>query len=582
MTSSRDRAGSTLLLDEYFGAEDPRFLDELGSIRSGAALAAFTDRWKKDPRPWARRQIFAYLERPFDRPGHPPVVKRLFKHAEKQRDDELLAAFLAAFDRLIRRVRRKKIRWDHDARSHWTEEVLRVPRDVIRVIQAPNPRTGQPIEFVQRPAGSGRIFSHATRYHLRLRAWRYFRHMGFQRPKEYVAAVARALLRYRDEDLSDGAALLDSWGFVQACFRGSKVLRFGSSHVYLSPERSLAELAPAPRFLHLWKESAAGGVLFSLVLEAPARAIRVWAMEMLRTHHADRLASASLEDLFRLLDHADPEVQNFGADRLRSARGLETLPVADWLRLIETPNPVALGFVCEAMLRHVTADRLDFVQRLRMACAQPSPVARMGLDFLRARPPATAAERASLVMAGESNCPAIAGELARWTLSIAGVAGAYDREVASALLDSAQPDARAAAWTWLVGDSPGMQDPALWARLLETPYDDVRLRLVETLERRSGLPGARVDDLVPVWSAVLLGVLRGGRRKLQAVRQLGRALAADPSRADSLLPVLAVAIRSVRGPEMRAGLAAAVTAVEARPELSEALRRHVPELVLPR
>jgi hypothetical protein len=77
---------------------------------------------------------------------------------------------------------------------------------------------------------------------------------------------------------------------------------------------------------------------------------------------------------------------------------------------------------------------------------------------------------------------------------------------------------------------------------------------------------------------VLLGVHRGGRQKVKAVRQLADAIAAEPARAAALLPVLAVAIRSVRGPEMRAGLAAVMSLVAQRPELSGAVREKLPEL----
>jgi len=42
--------------------------------------------------------------------------------------------------------------------------------------------------------------------------------------------------------------------------------------------------------------------------------------------------------------------------------------------------------------------------------------------------------------------------------------------------------------------------------------------------------------------------------------------------------VLAVAIRSVRGPEARAGLAAVASIVEALPQVGETVRRLLPEM----
>jgi hypothetical protein len=94
---------STTLVDESFATQDEQFVERVRQAASPKYLAALADRWKKDPRPWAREQIFEYLRLPLDRPGHHPLVKRLFKQAEGNADHELMAAFLVAFDRLIRR-----------------------------------------------------------------------------------------------------------------------------------------------------------------------------------------------------------------------------------------------------------------------------------------------------------------------------------------------------------------------------------------------------------------------------------------------------------------------------------------------
>src|SRR6185295_19254420 len=103
---SSDRQVSSLLIDESFASQDGQFVDRLRTVTAPRYLAALADRWKQDPRPWARDQIFRYLALPLDRPGHHPVVKRLFKRAEAASDHELVAAFLVAFDRLVRRERR--------------------------------------------------------------------------------------------------------------------------------------------------------------------------------------------------------------------------------------------------------------------------------------------------------------------------------------------------------------------------------------------------------------------------------------------------------------------------------------------
>jgi hypothetical protein len=79
----------------------------------------------------------------------------------------------------------------------------------------------------------------------------------------------------------------------------------------------------------------------------------------------------------------------------------------------------------------------------------------------------------------------------------------------------------------------------------------------------------------------VLGVHRGGRQKPKAVRQLASAIAEDPSLAERLAPVLAVAVRSIRGPEQRAGLSAVVGLVEQSPGVLPLFQRLLPELKLP-
>src|SRR6185436_7407070 len=107
----------------------------------------------------------------------------------------------------------------------------------------------------------------------------------------------------------------------------------------------------------------------------------------------------------------------------------------------------------------------------------------------------------------------------------------------------------------LVLQSAGWEDSALWARLVESPYEDVRVRFVAALEDRHKAPWTvGVDALRVLWTSVLLGIHRGGRAKLTALRQIAEALLAQPENAEVLLPVAGVAIRSVRFTEARAGL----------------------------
>jgi hypothetical protein len=104
--------------------------------------------------------------------------------------------------------------------------------------------------------------------------------------------------------------------------------------------------------------------------------------------------------------------------------------------------------------------------------------------------------------------------------------------------------------------------------------------LVDTLNQKAKLPAAHAADLAPIWSTVLLGVHRGGRQKIKATGQLADAIAVRPDRAAELVPVLAVAVRSIRPTEWRAGLSSLVSLMDRRPDLAPILTKELPELKL--
>ncbi|HWY74365.1 MAG TPA: hypothetical protein VN281_02045, partial [Verrucomicrobiae bacterium] len=292
MPPPANERGLTLLLDEYFSAGDDRFVETLRQIRSVKAMAAIADRWKRDPRPWARQQVIAYLHQPLNCQGHQPIVKRLFKQAEEMKDDELMAEFMAAFDTLVRREMTVQNRWDRASRTVVQDDVLLKPRNTLVIQtarQVRNPATGAMMNLPERASRArpnSRLFSYRTRYYLRRRAWRYFRRAGFQRPTEYPKLIARALAVYRDEDLAKGENILDSWELMNVCFRGHDALEFTPNQVRVKEGRTLSELSPAPRFPQLWRTPESAPILFSLITEAQSRLVRVWAMGLLRREHA--------------------------------------------------------------------------------------------------------------------------------------------------------------------------------------------------------------------------------------------------------------------------------------------------------
>lgn len=590
MASSGELSASMLMVEEYFNAEDARFVGEIQKIWNGKALAGFIERWKKDSRPWSRAQILKYLETPLNCPGHQVIVKRLFKHAWAQGDDEAMAAFMAAFDTLVRRDRYTKHKWDWQSRTSWEEEALRTPRNTMKggpsVHTARNPRSGAENEVRKRIPRGGMLFSYHTRYYLRRRAWRYFRRLAKQRPASYAPAITKALLRYRDEDFAQGENIIDSWSMMHACFGAHDAVQFNATHASLKEGRSLGELDARPFKPELWAAAEAFPLLLELASKSEARLIRVWAMQLLRREHAERLKTVSMDALVILLDHPDDEVQQFGANLLQNMHGLEKLNLTVWMRLLETKNLTALELLCQAMSKHVTHDRLDLAQCVTLACVRQTPIAKLGERFLRQKTVQSSEDRKRIAGVAETKCAAASVGLAEWALAIVGAAEHYDRDSVTRFFDSLHAPAREKAWGWLTRQengspvSPGFGDTVLWAQLLETPYDDLRLRLIDLLDRRSKMPGTNTDMLAPVWCSVLLAVKRGGRQKSKAIRQIGSALRQDPSQAERLLPILSVALRSVRGPERRAALSAVVGALAGAPGLLESVRRMVPDLEL--
>lgn len=555
------------MLDEAFATQDERFVDLIRSFHDPKRLATFADRWAKDHRPWARVQIVEYLGRRWNAGSHETVVKRLFKYFESQKNDEMMGLFLSRLDRSVRRQRQTKHRYDWRSRQSWSEQSLVAPRD-----QMPHKTSN---------VWPGReMFNYRTRYYLRRRAWRYFRRMGFQDPTRYIPAISRALLHYQDDDLAVGENILDSWGLMHALFGKSELIEFTPSLTRLRDGKKLADLVAEPAFPQLWQNREAIEPLFSLIGEGKSRLARVCGMQMLRRWHQQALDSVAIERLIGLLDHSDPEVQRFAAELFAASPSLGTLPVETWLRLLGTSNLAALTLIVEAMEKHVAGERLTLAQLVSVACDRPVPVVRLALRYLKGRNISSDEDRATLARLSAAECDVAGGEIASFALGILGSAEHYDADQIIRFFDSTLLRMRRASWEWLTPTSAGWNDSRLWSRLIESPYDDVRLSLVEALKHRVAIPGSDATAHASLWSAVLLGIHRGGRTKLIAMGQISRAIREHPEETERLLPVLAVAIRSVRLPEARVGLSAIVSAVDARPELEAVVSRYLPELKL--
>jgi hypothetical protein len=551
-----DRPVSSLVLAELYDSADASFLNLILDYRVNfKPILGLIERWKKDPRPWARKLKFVFL---FG--GKSPwecrlVFKRLFKQAWVDRDHELMGAFMAALDCSIRRKRRTRYRYVQ--RTLETTELLRLP--------AQSPGYG---------------FSTATKHYLRRRAWRYFRRLGRADAVGYRLGIAAALVRYADDDVRAGENLIDNWGLMHACFGKSPVLAFNSRHTNLSATGALSDLQAAPMFERHWAMPEAAADLIGILLAAQCRPVRIWAIQLLRRLHAEALPKIDAPTLLKLLDHTDEEVAAFASELLNNAQAVASFPMTTWMGLLATRNPTVVATICNAFAKHVSFDRVTLAQAVELATRLAVPVASLGLNILGGKTIKTDADLRELAKLSRAQCAAVGARIAQFAMSRLNVPGTYRVDEIVGFLDSRLKAVRAGAFDALAGQSPADTDPAFWARLFESPYDDVRIELVNRLKKRTDLPGASAESTAYLWQCVLLNIHRGGRAKLSALRQISDRIIREPQHAKVLLPVLAIAIRSVRPPEARHGLAAIVTAVERIPTLTDDVRRDLPELQL--
>ena len=384
-----------------------------------------------------------------------------------------------------------------------------------------NPRTGQQMQFSDLRIQFGlkswppdlaalparlrtrlerlRLFSVHTRNYLRRRTWRYFRELGKQHPERYVPALVEALKLYTDEDTADGLALLDNWSLVHVLFHNSGALIAKATGWTLAPEHALAELVPAPIYENLWL--AAPRALLDLLQNARCRPVRQWAIHLIRRDPAAVLKHLALDELLKLLTHADDEVVTLAGETLERAPGLDVVPLERWFALLETPNATALDIICGLMARHVRPEQVSFADVVRLASSRPVPVARLGMRWLQSKSPQSEEDCRALLGLAEAQAEPVRGEIVRWARRLLSAAPYFRPEWVLEFLDSRHEDVRTEGWAWLQEEPRARDQVELWRRLLESPYDDVRLKLVTDLEHLFGID-RRAGHLLAVFDGV--------------------------------------------------------------------------------
>jgi hypothetical protein len=367
-------------------------------------------------------------------------------------------------------------------------------------------------------------------------------------------------------------------------FRGSPAIVAQANGWQLAVGFTLADLTPSPRFEPLWLASAVP--LIELLKTAQCRPVRQWTIQMLKIQHPGAIARLPLAELLAMLGHADVDVAQLALESLKASPDLGLMSVDRWLTLLDEANPQTLEVLCELLIQRFDSGSITLDQAVKLACSRPLPVARLGLAWLQAKRPATAEECVRLLQLAEANAEPVRAEAIRWLRAVLSASPHFQASWILDLLDGRHEAVRREAWEWFLAEARARNDVTLWQRLLESPYDDIRLPLVTMLEAsvqrrdaitidRSQLDGELVRFL---WAAVLLNIHRGGRAKPHVVGQIVQRLERHPAEAPQLLPILAVALRSIRGPEFRAGLAGVVQLLEASPELGAEVRQVFPEL----
>lgn len=582
---------SSLLLDEWFAAGDDRFLGEVCASHAAHRLGALAEKWFRDERPWARRMLLAYVDDGCDRAGHKPLVKRLYKLAEAAGDDEAMAHFLAAFDRLSRRLLISRSRSAY-REGRWTfltgKELVQDPSVVGRLVV---PGGGKPRENPQ--------FSRATRRYLTRRAHRYFRLLGHRDLARYRAAMTVALPLYRERALTTPSRLLDSWGLLHTLYAGSPVLARRPRGIRLAEGKSLGELEPAPLYPAAWQGEAGFAALLVLVARSKSRTVRGWALTLLLRDHRDALAALPLAEVRRLLLSEHEEAQKLGGELLKSVRGLELLPVGDWLELLTIEQLDVLAEVARLAERTLHPDRLSLAQCLELARAKPGAVAMLGVTWLQRKPIVSAADLSAIVGLAKIGAANARAAAARWVLErlaahplttlehLRELGDAPHRDVRELVLAALTAPASEAAGAANVGGNVGASgatsglarfggEPSLWFAFAESPYDDVRAAVLERITRwRREAPAQALRHL---WATALLAVHRGSAAKAKVPRQIAERLVSHPEEAEQLLPVLGLALRSVRPAERALAMGALARAVRGSAALAARALAILPEL----
>lgn len=569
-------AASSLLIDEFFATGDERFVREVLELRDAGKLKSLGEKWANDKRAFARKALFRYLEQGgADKPNHRALAKAIFKAAEKAQDDELMGHLLVAFDRFEHRFMLFRRRYDWNTQAVTEQSYLTFQKDLLR--RRPKDLKQVP-QWRRHVYESNHRFTLVTRRYLQRRAWRYFRKLAHADGPRYLRAICAALMLYPEESLNNAVRLLDAWGLMHALYWGSPAVTRLPKGADVARGRTLKDLAPAPYLPELWKDQFPA--LLDLFLNAKSNAVRNWALTLIRRDHAAQLKAVPLETVRQLLRHERADAQSLGAQLLSAVSGLEALPVNEWVAFLKLENTEALTLIVALVKKHVSPERLSLAHCVELTRSPVAPVADLGFGWVKDRPVKTDAELDTLLPIAQAGVKSVRQPAVEWLagLLLLNESPRMPDRVRD-LLDSQFDDVRAQALKLMEKDKRFGESQLLWAAMAESPWPEVREALVNQLSNREALYGP--ETLRSVWATSLLAIHRGGRAKRAVAAQVADRIVSAQNEAESLLPLLAIALRSIRAPERRHALASLSRATLRAPNLRAKVETLLPELKLP-
>ncbi len=294
--------------------------------------------------------------------------------------------------------------------------------------------------------------------------------------------MAEAIVHYTDDDVSDGLALLDNWGLTHVLFHHSEQIVAKPRGWALADDGSLASLKSAPAFAQAGRHPPIHCLRFSMTLAVGPFGNGPSAC--LDEHHAGAIDGLPIERLMRWMASGDPIWPNSrpmcSSDpttfRHDSSCDLVTFDRRIGHR-IDRSDLRFVGQEAGSGPRHpCSGDRT-------CRALDPFPVARLGQRCLADKRPDTAEECQWLLSLAEAEADPLRVELVEWVRETLTDSPHFRPQWIVDLLDSRHEEVRNAGWEWLIGNETARNDIAVWQQLLESPYDDVRFKLLGVLEK---------------------------------------------------------------------------------------------------